>query len=233
MTPTSNDAKLSLKDAISSVFYVEFGVVIVAESIDPNSISELFLRHHSVIDDNDEVFQDPILTPVFAQLAFKNGLSITCDGNRLLVVQKGEFSDADRNRCPDITLKYLDYAPTPNVNAIGINFKQVLQSHEIEMTRFFHHKANWATFGSIVPSMQFKAIYQCDQKRINLNVSNAIKRNDPGFKGILHHANIHRDVGADLQELGIDRVLQIVNDWQSDLNDFNVIVNELYYRNDA
>ena len=227
MSSTDNNEKLSPSAKVSSVFYVEFGVVIVAESIDPNSINELLLRHHSVINDADEVSQDPILTPVFAQIGFNNGITITCDGTRLLVVQKVKSADAEGNRCPEIALKYLGYAAIPKITAIGINFKSVLQGREMRVSQFFRRDAEWAKFGSVVPDVQFKAIYRDGDRRINLDVGRAVKRDEPEFEGILRAGNIHRDINTDTQKVGIAPVIQIIDDWHSDLDDFNEIITRL------
>ena len=222
----------SKPDRISAMIYTEFAVVLVAENIDPSIVNEVLLRNNSIIEDVDVLSQPPLLTPVFSQLSFSNGLSILAEPNRLHFTQRGEFENGETNRCPRIAQNYLEFTPIPSCTAIGINIKAVVpcssdRSPHLSMTRFFTQDASWSRFKQMDPDLYFKAVYQDGTKTILIDVGQAKNANDPSLTGILHQGNFHRNLNrGDFAQLH-EQLSRVLKEWKRDLEEFNELVSSL------
>lgn len=214
------------------MIYIEFGVVLIAEQIDPNTVEESFLRKHSIIKDDEVVIGTPILTPIYSSLIFQNHLSIAGEGNRLLFIQRGDSLATDANRCVEVASKFLAVAPIPRFTAAGINFKGVIprlegNGNNDSTRRFFKHQAEWGKFQNIMPELSFKATYRDEEKNINLNIQRASKPAEPEFSGELYSANFHRDLDFTNIEQTRSHVTELLSNWRNDLEEFDQIITNL------
>ena len=86
--PTNPD-----KEICSSLIELSIVLAAKADSNNPAILNPDFLRYNRIVDEDHEVQGSPITTPVFSQVAFKNGVKVTSAPDRVIFEQTGETLD--------------------------------------------------------------------------------------------------------------------------------------------
>lgn len=211
----------------------EFSVVLLADSNNPSILNPDFLRYTGIVENPWQILDVPdavISIPGFSQVKYNGGLTIRTEPNRVVFEQTGDPLEIGSISCIDMARRYLDAVPHVKYSAFGINPKGYKTLHSTEqesVSDALKNSGDWMEFKNVNPEIQLKAVYDLNDKRIVLDISQARKRVATGndVHAILFQANIHRDITEPEQPKRIDKLVSVLNEWKTDLSDFQELVN--------
>ena len=212
----------------SSIELVQLSVVLIADNVDPSIINPDFLRHNGIVDHGLQTGQPPVSTPVFSQVAFEDGFTVTAQTDRVEFVQRGEALTEDAVS-PNVARRFLEEFPYPSYKAIGINPTGInpLDPGSVGgVSDALIDRGAWMAFEDVSPVVSLKAVYPCENRQITMDVHDAKRLNTDGSErpGLLFAANIHRDVSETDQGRRIARLMSILSAWKDDLSNFQILV---------
>ena len=211
----------------------EFSVVLLADSNNPSILNPDFLRYTGIVENPWQILDVPdavISIPGFSQVKYNGGLTIRIEPNRVVFEQTGDPLTIGSISCVEMARRYLDAVPHVKYSAIGINPKGYRTLHSEEQANISDaliDSGDWMEFKNANPEIQIKAVYDLNDKRIVLDISQARKRVATGndVHLIMFQANIHRDITESEQPMRIDKLVSVLNGWKTDLTDFQELVN--------
>ena len=213
----------------SDVALIELSVVVIADNIDPSMINPDFLRYNGIVDQGLQAKQPHISTPVFSQVIFESGFTVTAQADRFVFVQRGEALTEDAVSSPDIARRFLEKIPYPAYKAIGINPTGVrlLDPGSVRgVADALIKKGEWMAFGNVSPVVSLKAVYFYENRQITMDVHDAKRQDANGSElpGLLFAVNIHRDISETDQEQRIAKLMSTLSAWKDDLSDFKTLI---------
>ena len=213
----------------AGVMLMELSVVLVATQNDPSVINPDFLRHTGIVDPALQVKQPAVSTPVFSQVIFEGGLSVTAEPNRFIFGQQAQPLSEDACVSPDIARRFLNVFPHIAYSALGINpkgFRPFDSEFLSSVSDALVGGGRWISFKDVLPDIQLKAIYNYESRNIVMDIGGVnIKENDGSESaGLLFQANIHRDIAENTQEKRIERLTSILSAWKNDMSDFSELI---------
>lgn len=208
---------------------VELSIVLVANQNDPSILNPDFLRHNGIVDTGLQLKEPPISTPMFSQAIFEGDVGIRAEPNRFVFEQRGQPLTEDACTIPEISERFLKTVSNVPYSAIGINPRSVKLSNKAtrySVTDTLIEGGKWMSFKDVQPDVHLKAIYNYEKRTITLDVGGVEAKGNDGTmsSGLLFHANIHRNIGANEQGQRIEEVLSILSAWKNDISDFNDLV---------
>ena len=219
-----------------NVDLIEFSVVLAAASNNPSILNPDFLFHNGIVDASCEVKDPRITTPAFSQVAFRNGLTVKADPDRVIFEQRGTKLEIEEIVCPDIAIRYLEKVPHVPYHAVGINPKGHRPSEDKAVDKVADALINqgvWLSFNDCTPEIQIKATYRYTNRTIIMDIAGTGRngRRAKQVPGMLFLANIHRDIQASNPTKRIQVMSSIFSMWREDLKDFFSIVDKFEPRN--
>lgn len=175
-------------------------VVLVGDSNNPTILNPDFLerRVFPVPSDIPGFRQPPICTPVLAQVAYDNGVTVQSEPQRILFEQSVPTPSLSRVFVAQLALAYVRAVPHVRYTAIGINPTFILKgANEYERFQNALASAYPMRHDDVVPRIQLKADYSFPDRRVSIESFQARRATDQGVEelGLLVRTNIHRDVG--------------------------------------
>jgi hypothetical protein len=186
-------------------------VVVLAKHHNPTILHPSFLASEGIVPPDWEVSEQPISTPVFAMVKYKNGIVFHVEQNRFRVSRDEPKDDVRESLLPALACKYVQKLPHVKYQALGINFKGFIECAEPEklvMDRFLKQGA--ADFNNMRPEASgLRFVYRLDNVRLRLSIdSGKVQHVDSvnEHSGILIDANYHMDLaGYDNINLEIEK----------------------------
>ena len=212
----------------SDVALIELSVVLLADNVDPSLINPDFLRHSGMVDRGLRTEQPPVSTPVFSQVAFEGGLTVTALDDRFVFVQRGEALRGDPESL-GIARRFLEKIPYPRYKAVGINptgVRPLRPGSAGVVAGALIKRSEGLAFRDVSPVISLKAAYFYESRQITLDVHEARRRDAEGSElpGVVFAVNIHRDITETDQAQRIARLMSILSAWEDDLSDFHDLV---------
>lgn len=214
---------------------VGFSVVLVMSQHDPSIFNPDFLRHSNIVDKNLSVYGAPISTPVFSQVAFEGGLTITADPNHIFFEQEGNSLGQSDVHCPAMAKCFIEQFPHLPYKAVGLNPKG-LQPYpkdtldKVNVSNVLSDKGEKLSFKDTKPEVQLKVIYHFEKRTITLDVTKRHDKVRDIDTGILFQMNIHRNLREEEHEKRTQELLSIISSWKSDLADFRALVDKFDFQ---
>ena len=100
---------------------LDLAVVIVAQSHNPSLLNPDFLKFNGIVPEDWELAVPPICAGPIAQVAFKSGITITAQPDRVIVTEV--LAGRDKPLAPEIVKKYVQVLPHVPYSQIGLNPK--------------------------------------------------------------------------------------------------------------
>ena len=209
--------KMEKDETVQPIDLVGFSVVLVAELNNPTIVTADFLRYNEIVDKDLELLEDPVTTPAFSRIAFRNGLVVTADPARVLFEQTAESLPKEKLISPEVAQRYVNQVPHVPYHAVGINPKghrSRLDGAPERVSNAIHDQGAWMSFKDIDPKIGLKVTYRSEKRTINLTI-------DETGSGILFQANFHYDCTGSNQDKRIKALLSVVGIWEQVLSDFD------------
>ena len=203
---------------------VELSVVLVATSNNPSIINPDFLCHNGIIDKDRRLQEDPVATPVFAQVVYEGGLTVRADPERVMFVQSASEEKLTGIVCPTMAEGYVRAVPHVPYRALGINPKLHVALDKVSRARVVNAldgRGSWLSFKDSEPEVQLKAIYRFSGRRITMDVLGAARRRPSGgeSRGLLFQGNVHRELEQTSSQTRVDTLVSIIGEWETDVRD--------------
>ena len=216
--------------------YIEFAIVLAVNSNNPTILNPDFLKYNKIVDESFVLSQPPICTEPFAQLPYKNGITITSQLDKVIfsarmgVEDKQVFEDI----C-DIAKKYATLIPHVEYTGVGINpmylikFDGAVKSEEFVLNNFLKIKKIDTKVFNAGLNLGFSLNEQtvCNVK-IKSGKGTASEKNQ---EVIVVNANFHHELRCDIDTkvTKVTKMTKIIESYQSDIDFFEKNVIELYF----
>ena len=210
---------------------VELSVVLVATSNNPTIINPDFLTDNDIVDKNRPLQEDPVVTPVFAQVVYEDGLIVRADPERVMFVQSAVGTSLSEIICPTMAERYTRAVPHVPYRAVGINPKlhvRLADADSAKVANALDDRGSWLSYMDSEPEIQLKAIYPFGSRKLIVEVLGAARRRSDGppLPGLLFQGNVHRDLEQTSSKKRIEALISIVSDWESDVLDCRRLVDK-------
>ena len=209
--------------------YKEFAIAITAQSHNPTILNPDFLKNNEIVPADWELDQDiPQFTsfPV-SQVAFKNGISIKAQLDRIIFSQIVLDNEKANFSIPDIALRYVKKLPYVSYTAIGINPSATVKLSSTSLAENFIvdnyiMDGPWKLFGGIKPIVSTTFIYSLSDVKIRLFMDvESLNKGSEEIPLILFSSNFHRDL---LTKEPVKMIENIIGKWEIDLDTFNTLM---------
>ena len=209
-----------------SITLHEKGIVIVGQNHNPSILNPDFLWGHRIVPEEIALVEsEPLLsTPMLSQCAFKNGLHIVSELNKIFFADKNPGED---NVCYDAAKKYLQIVPLVHYIAVGVNFVGSFPDLEGKWAPHDMLRAGeWNQFEGVPPSANIALTYQLAGRVANMNIGKGAIAGPGSEQRIIIHGNFHHDIQVDQGE-SYKVAIANVDNWENDLKDFKIISNNI------
>lgn len=199
------------------------GVVLLGESNNPTILNPDFLARHVLpaSPDSANLSQPPLCTPVFAQVAYDNGVTVRSEPQRILFEQGAPTPTLSRTFVAQLALAYVQTVPHVRYTAIGVNPVFIVEGGSA-YDRFQNDLTSAFPMGhdGIVPRMQLKTDYVFPDRRVSIESSEARRSNEQGREelGLMLRTNIHRDIHASDPDERLQSLSKIIRNADSDIS---------------
>ena len=204
---------------------VEFSVVVVAQSNNPTILNPDFLKHNGIVNARRDLHreQPPLITPMFSQVVFEDGLVVRADPATIAFHQAADVLTRGDIDGPVVAKGYLKTVPHVRYTALGLNPKVVIRNPPFaRLSKMLRTEGSWMTFGQSTPGFEIKATYQLPGRRLALTLQEV--RTKQGDDVLLCTANIHREIEEGNQQMRVSSILSMLDFWEKDLDEFNTLV---------
>lgn len=213
----------------------EFAVVVVARNHNPTILNPDFLKYNEIVPADWELAEVPICTGVFAQVRYKNGITIVTQVDKVIFTEMMGARGIKDAQIPKIAIKYIETLPHVDYHAIGINPKGHVVADTEEQARYYilnHLIASgpWKLFEGNQPKVTTQFVYPIEQGSLNLTLEDSFL-SPPGQKPVpilILTSNFHRDIVAESNKEKVAKVTKIIQSWKEDVETFRSLVEKTF-----
>lgn len=220
----------------------EISIIIAAQDMTPTMMSYDFLKFSGIIPQEWELSQQPILNSNFAQLNFKSGINITAQPRTITISESlGNKKLSDLNLA-SVTTKYLEKLPHAEYLGFScspkilIPFPSAPETVRQYITSTLLGSGSWKKIGKAPVQAGINLMYLLDRCQLTMNISEARLQQPqkPTITAILFSGNFNYTIDSKSEKSNrISQMLQFLNNWQSDFEEFKIIVNQKFLESDS
>lgn len=221
--PTASFVRRLANAIFDLMILTSVGVVLLGESNNPTILNPDFLARHVLpaSPDSANLSQPPLCTPVLAQVAYDNGVTVQSEPQRILFEQGAPTPTLSRTFVAQLALAYVQTVPHVRYTAIGINPVFVVEGgsaynrFQNALTSAFPMKHD-----GVVPRMQLKTDYVFPDRRVSIESSEVRRSDEQGGEdlGLMLRTNIHRDIHASDPDERLQSLSTIIRNADSDIS---------------
>jgi hypothetical protein len=150
------------------------GLVILATSNNPRLLNADFLKRNEIVPEDMEV-AETLVTPPFAQVVFKNGVTIQLLENQFLVETVAPEKIEWMSVVPKIASKFLETLKHVEYGAAGVNFHFVSETPlegnaEKHLIDSFLKAGEWMEYYGGLSSTVVELRYRLGQPQVNVKI---------------------------------------------------------------
>jgi hypothetical protein len=226
----------SRKSATTIKFIEEIGIILAAKNLTPTMVSQDFLKFSGIVPQNWELSQEPLLNPTFAQLNFQNGINIIAQPRTITISESITGKSISEIQSPIVTSKYVEKLPHAEYQALSFSSKIIVpfpsngEAAYKYITKYLLASGSWQEIGKGLIQAGINLVYQLDRCQLTMSISEARMQQpqqEPVF-ALLFAGSFNYNIFSDRQEQRLERLIQGLNFWQTDLKTFRDIVNQKF-----
>jgi hypothetical protein len=228
-----------VNSTIANQFIEEISIIIAAQDLTPTMMSLDFLKFSGIIPKNWELSQQPSLSPSYAQLNFKNGINIIAQPRTITFSESLNQKKLEDIETPQAAVKYID--KLPHAEYIGFNFspKMLLPfPNDPDAARRYIAgtllgNGSWKEIGKAPVQAGVNLVYQLDRSQLTIGISE-VKLQQPQqatMFAILFSGSFNYNLNDKSNVTTIDKLIQCIKFWQSDLQNFREIITDKFLAN--
>ncbi|HHP7230453.1 MAG TPA: hypothetical protein ACFCUY_06295 [Xenococcaceae cyanobacterium] len=218
-------------------FIEEIGITLAAQDLTPTMVSQDFLKFSGIIPKEWELSQQPVLNPSVAQLSFQNGISINAQPRTVTFNETISNKKADQIKIPQITAKYAE--KLPHAEYVGLSFNPKIlvpcpsnpQAARKYITGKLLGSGSWKQIGKAPMQAGLNLMYLLDRCQLNLSIAEAKvqQSQQPAMFAVLFSGGFNYNLSnVNASETMLDKLMQALNFWQTDLKTFREIVTDKF-----
>jgi len=202
----------------------EFSIVVVAKNHNPTILNPDFLKINKIVPAEWQLARNPICVEPMSQVAFKNGITITAQLDRVIFLETVQSNNQDMT-VPMIARKYIEILPHVEYTAVGINPKGHFMfegegSNREYLVKTLITPGPWREFGTAPASAEIKFIYTLEREFYFLTVKAAEWKNPEGKSSpvIFFDANFHHGLIGENRTERLDDLLKTIEGWKKEVD---------------
>lgn len=212
----------------------ELAIVIVAENHNPTILNPDFLKYNGIVPEEWVVSKPPLCAHPVSQVEYHNAMKITAELNKLIFFTPRFANNESETKISDIAKKYVDTLRHVNYKAVGINpsghfsFKNREAVKNYFLTNMLS-KGAWADFWGGIRSVSMKLSYESHAVLYNIGIDQASLKSDRSREdNVLRiSGNFHHSIATDHIAESYEKVIEIIDNMDSDLTRFTDFCNLL------
>jgi len=143
---------------------VNVSVVVLANQHNPTILHPAFLEGQKIVPGDWEPAEDPLCTPPFARVVYKNGIELVAELSKFQVLDTRPPEDPGQSVAPRVASDYIAALPHVKYTAVGLNIVAFLEQEHPEsyVVQAFLKDGPWRS-GKLQPnSLTIALFYEVD-----------------------------------------------------------------------
>ncbi|MEA5509012.1 hypothetical protein VB715_04470 [Crocosphaera sp. UHCC 0190] len=214
----------------------ELAIAISAKNLNPTMLSQEFLKQTGIVPNEWELGKQPVLGPNLSQVTFQNGVSIVAQPRNITFMESIGTKNPSELNIPNIARQYVEKLSNAEYQGLSISPKSLIPFPGGEdgarnyITRTLLSPGSWQDYGKAPVQAGLNLLYQLDRCQFSLSINEAkIQMPDQSsIPALLFAGNFNYNVGSNSQQEILAQLKKGIDDWSSDLKDFQEIVNQRF-----
>ncbi|GAB1542483.1 hypothetical protein NUACC21_51570 [Scytonema sp. NUACC21] len=215
----------------------EFGIIVAIDENKPSILNADFLKYSGIVPQSWELARQPIFTQTLAQVVYTNGVSIIAEPNRVIFVESLEGKKAEDITVAAIAERYVKMLPNAKYRGLGVNPRGYVgfEGAEADAARKFISEGlfapgAWQEVGTEPMRSTVNLVYTFKRAPLYLTINEAALRNpDESVTPIvLFSGSFSYEVLGESSEHKLNNLLEVMSNWQTDLDSFSDIINNKF-----
>lgn len=210
----------------------EIGIIITAKKLNVGILSVDFLKTSGIIPQNWELQSKPVKTPSAVQLSFKNGVNLVAQPGKIFFSETLAKKAIEDVQISEVASKYIEKLPHADYQEIVVNPKSLIgleNSFSDYITNTLIAPGPWQNIGKGKMQASINFLFQLETAPLSFSVTQAqIKQNEKSIPALLFSGSFHYKVDNYQETEIIGHMVQRINNWQTNLETFNEIVNQKF-----
>ena len=218
-------------------FIEEISIIIAAQDLTPTIVSQDFLKFSGIIPKEWELSQQPVLNPNFAQLNFKNGVSVVAQPRSITFSESLKQKQLADVQIGNLAVKYIEKLPYAEYVGLSISPKILLPFTQNPagireyITDNLLGVGSWKEIGNSPVQAGINLMYVLDRCQLTIAISEARiqQTQQSSTSALLFASNFNYHIAQNNgSESKVEQLISILSNWQADLNTFREIVNDKF-----
>lgn len=198
----------------------ELSIVVVAHNHNPTVLNPDFLAHNKIVPPDWELSERPFCADPFAQVVYKNGITINTQPARLTFTEELAGRPIEESLLPAITRQYVTTLRHVDYHSVGINPKGHVPMADRPSVRAAVLKlvaaGPWTKFRSSMPQPYVGFSYELPGVSLNIRVEGATVGSDPAQDVVLFSGNLHHDLKGDTSPEKVADLQKVLDSFGTD-----------------
>lgn len=210
-------------------------ISIESKQLKPHLLSLDFAFGCGMVPSDWEPARQPIATNNMAQLVFTNGIAITAEPQRIIFAQPIRNIDRESVVIPEIARKYTQVFSNMEFEAIRINLRSYVIFEEQDSARRYITEnllspGAWQSVGETPPHASVELVYNLERAPFYLKITEAAlqETEEKVTPIIIFNGSFSYQVNGESNAEKLATVHSVINNWQSDLEDYQNILNNKF-----
>lgn len=214
----------------------ELSIAITAAKLNPTMLSEDFLKASGIIPSDWELNQQPVLNPNYAQVSFKNGVSIVTQPRTITFLEVMSNKEPYTIKISEIAEKYIEKLPLAEYQGLSVSPKSVVplsggvDAAQKYITETLLAPGPWLEFGEAPVQAGLNLLYQLEKCQFSLSINQARLQlaDKQAIPALLFAGSFNYNITSDNNQERMQKLVEGIKQWQSDLESFREIVNQRF-----
>lgn len=213
----------------------ELVIVITANNYDPSLLNPDFLRYSSIVPADWTLAKQPVVSNRVSEIIFSNGVQLAASPNRLMFIESLSGKEAEEIIVSEIAKKYINVLHDIEYERAGINFRgythcpqQTIESNRYILDNFIA-PGEWQNCGCKSINASLNLVFNYEAKKLSLDIVEAGLKLPEAEQVpvILFSGNFDYDLSAEVNTQRVEKLEQVLNNWQDDLTIYTDVINKL------
>jgi hypothetical protein len=150
--------------------WLKASVVVTAQEQNPTILHPAFLAAEGIVPPDWELAEDPICTPAFAIVTYRNGITFSVEGSRFQVSDAGLGADLEQSRVGSLAAAYLKRLPHVRYTEVEVRWQAFVEHSDpatLLIQRFLKPGA-WNAAPLKLDSLGLRFEYSVDRALLDL-----------------------------------------------------------------
>ncbi len=214
----------------------ELAIAISAKNLNPTMLSQEFLKQTGIVPNQWELAKKPVLGQNLSQVTFQNGVSIVAQPRTITFMESLGTKQPNELNIPKVARQYVEKLPNTDYQGLSITPKTLVpfpgknEGARNFITKTLLSPGPWQDYGNTPVQAGLNLLYQLDRCQFSVSINEAKLQmpDKSSIPALLFAGNFNYNVGGESPQEIIEKLKKGIDDWQSDLNAFQEMVNQRF-----